>query len=231
VAADPAIPRTVARDDVIVVIVVDPSVEPPRASSVRTRVAASVAVCGAAIVIAGVAMWVGNRVPGERRFTAPGLAIVLAAGAVIVILRRLGCTAQHIVVGVLTCLAGALATAFIVPGWSVAQAVRDKEPALKATLNRLAAGHDGCFRPEGSDAQMAPVGHVDEICVRSDGGHFFATITAGRAASGLLYDSRQPTQAPVMSQCVHHLYGPWWEVSGFGTNLDCPVGFDGIGGG
>jgi len=115
------------------------------------------------------------------------------------------------------------------PSWMVAQRVRRAEPQLTATMTRLLEqSSPACYRPTGSDAEIEPVGHVDEICVNASDRIGYVTVESGTPAHGLLYNTK-PGRPPVMDKCLNHLFGPWWEISTSAPT--CPQGFHAVGGG
>jgi len=186
-----------------------------------------------AIVSVGGVTWASNTTPGERHLRGALIAGVLLVAVVVVgALTILRATKTHVVVLGVATVAGMAAVVFVVPGWAVERSVRNAQPGLSTSMSRL-AGHQpqGCFQPSRADADIAPVGHVDEVCVRTDATSSFITITKGEPRHGLIYDTTESSRAPVMSKCVHRLFGPWWEVSEYNNDANCPMGFDAIGGG
>jgi hypothetical protein len=117
--------------------------------------------------------------------------------------------------------------------WILELRIRRAEPQLTAIAQRALNDPPGCRVPVGDDSSVAPIGHVHQICwLLSDYGRQVEIDGGSDPARELIYVAESPTGSPLAGdQCINHIYGPWWEVTGRATQGGCDSGFEFIPGG
>ena len=161
-----------------------------------------IAVTGAALVGR-----VGRRATRGARLTA--VVVTLAVGAAFLVLSTSGILVRAKVRGHLA-------------GWTDAA-----EQALAAEPT----GGSRCEAEPVGPLELPAFGRIDQQCVNATPGHRLISFNQKDAMggwTGLLY-SPDAAHPDVMSQCLAHLDGPWWQTSS--ALPDCPTGFTFQGGG
>ena len=161
-----------------------------------------IAVTGAALVGR-----VGRRATRGARLTA--VVVTLAVGAAFLVLSTSGILVRVKVRGHLA-------------GWTDAA-----EQALAAEPT----GGSRCETEPVGPLELPAFGRIDQQCVNATPGHRLVSFNQKDAMggwTGLLY-SPDAAHPEVMSQCLAHLDGPWWQTSS--ALPDCPTGFTFQGGG
>lgn len=202
---------------------------------------ASVLVLAIGLGGAAVAM-VATASPGQRSFPFLSAGVLAASVVVAAVLTAEAHTTRARTLRV-ACLAALVIASGVLfaagPNWALDAKLRRAEPgitraadAVLATPDRWPVGQR-CGAPPVDLGPITDLMDVDGICITSSaqyGRELQIERKSGDHHVGLIYSPDRAGPAPaVMSTCLRHAEGPWWEYAA--NVLTCPSGFTFIGGG
>lgn len=214
----------------------DPT-RPAPASGRRGLVLAATTVAGGLVIAGGV--WWTARLGGDTVPMIVSVALTAAVAVVVGLVGRRSSRAARRAAVTATLAVGAACLVLATSGVVVAAKVRAQLPAWTAEAERLLAepaadaaplAGSGCESFPVDPPELAGFGRVDQRCVQRSPTHRMVSFSQKDPMGGWTGLVFSPGHEPgVMSMCLAHLAGPWWQTASALPN--CPGGFTFVGGG